>query len=160
MAGDDAPVVDRLAGPHARVPHDVVEGLSAKGTGEVRAQRDDGDVLANAPDAQFLWFMGRDADAAGAMRREIVGLGVELSVGTGEEQLVGNEQVQGVHVGRELRVAELRLQAGDVRIGSLARAQQAAKDDAEKAVTTLGSMAMSIPEIYWRPARVRNTFGP
>jgi hypothetical protein len=58
-----------------------------------------------------------EAHGARAVRGEVLRLGAQLAVGAGEEQLVGDEQVERAHVGGELRRADARLERDDLGVG-------------------------------------------
>jgi hypothetical protein len=51
------------------------------------------------------------------VRRQVLGLGAQLPVGAGEEQVLGDERVERGDVGGELRGADARLERHDLRVG-------------------------------------------
>lgn len=61
---------------------------SAYFDGQPRSERDDGDVAADSPGVQFLWFVFSKPHQTGPMRVEILRLRAELSVRAREQQIV------------------------------------------------------------------------
>jgi hypothetical protein len=100
---DHSPRSPALAGPYARVAIGPAYDLTSDFHFEPRPERCDHDIRPYAPDAKLLGLVDTEAHQAGAMGVEILRLGAELTVGTREEKLVGDEEVEGIYVSIELR---------------------------------------------------------
>lgn len=112
VTANDTPGAAILARPDSGVPVRAAVDRSGYFDGESGSQCSHGDILAHESDAQLLRLVGAEADDTRAMRLEILGLGSELAVRTGEQELLGDEVVQDSAVTRQLCGAKLRL-AGD-----------------------------------------------
>src|SRR3982751_4643754 len=107
LPAHDSPWTFTLPRPHARVAKGAAMDTSAHLHHKPRAERRDCDVGAHPPDAQLLRIMGMKSNDARPVRLEVLRLGSELSVGSGEEQVEVDQPVERADIRIELRPAKL-----------------------------------------------------
>ena len=116
MAAHHAPRSPVLSGPYASVAigpaHDLATYFDLEPGTKCRHR----DIRPHPPDAKLLRLVRSEAHHAGTMGVEILRLCAELTVRTGEEQLVGDEEIEDVNVRGELRCPDLRLERDDLGI--------------------------------------------
>lgn len=116
MAADHAPLAVRFTRPHPRVAVHTTHERAAHFDAEPCPEADEGALRAHTPHAQFLGLVRTKPYGAGRVSVEILRLGRVRAVGSGEQQIVGEESAQGLHIGVELRAAQTPFQVDDFRV--------------------------------------------
>ena len=116
MTPNHTPRTRALANPYARVTIRACVEHSVHLHIQSCTKSSNGDVRSDAPHAQFLRLMRTEANNALRMRVEILRLGGELPIRTGEEEIVTDELVENGNVIAELRRSECRLECNKLGI--------------------------------------------
>jgi len=101
VSAHDAPGA-LLARPHSSVAIGALDHRAVDLNNETRTKGNDRNIGTDAANSQLGWFVFADSHDTGSVRRQILRLRTQLSVGTREEKVLSNEPVEHANVGREL----------------------------------------------------------
>ena len=116
MTADDTPRPTVLACPDTRIAERSSNHSPSRLDRETRAQRDDGDIGADSTNAQLLRFVCAKTNRTCRMRVEVLSLRSDATIGASEQELVGNESIEGNDIRVQLRVANLCFALEDLRV--------------------------------------------
>jgi len=117
VTADHTPRTAGFARPDARISERSSIQRARDFDREPRAKAGHGDVWTDASHSKLLGLVLSKANNARSMRLEILTLGRELAVRTGEEEILRDQRIELRHVGVELSEPKPRLDADDFRVG-------------------------------------------
>ena len=115
VAARDAPGA-LFARPDSRVAIDAPRSRAAYLHGQAGAKSDDRDVAADATNSELGGHVLAKVHDARAMRREVLRLRPQLSIGPRKQQLLGNQSIECRDISRELCRAKLGFELDNLRV--------------------------------------------